>query len=188
MFVTHIYSLCVYSFQGYKLPLNKRPQIRNLIGERAERLAWIFCMVDRKSVDDTLYLLADEHQQTNRSFEFKARPELGNFQIKLMDENEWLNFIELSLADYLEQVEGAAEKSSHLFQWQIGEAYSYRRQAYIDMRNILVKRLGKDVVGETYNAVYDRESTATRNLHQVLTPPMSEAAREAQEALQSILL
>ena len=183
-----IYTLSINSFQGYKLPLNRRPQVRDLIGKRAERLVWIFCMVDRKSMDDTLYLLDDEYQQNNRSFEFKARPELGSFPIKLMDEHEWLNFIELSLADYLEQVEGAATKPSDLFQWKVGDAYSYRRQAYINMRDILVKRLGKTVVAETYKAVYDRESEVTRDLHQVLTPPMSEAAREAQEALDSISL
>ena len=173
---------------GYKLPLSTRPQIRKLIGDRAERLVWTFCMVDRKSVDDTLFLLDDEHQQINRSFEFRARPELGSFPIKLTNENEWLNFLELSLADYLEQVEGAAEKPSELFEWDIGESYSYRRQAYIKMRDILVKKLGKNIIAETYKAVYDRESDRTKTLHQILTPPMSEAAREAQEALRSILL
>ena len=146
-------------------------------------------MVDRKSVDDSLFLLNDEHQQqTNRSFEFKARPELGGFPIKLSGENEWLSFLELSLSDYLEQVEGAAEKPSKLFQWQVGESYSYRRHAYINMRDILVKRLGKNVIAETYKAVYDREAEKTRSLHQVLTPPMSEAAREALEAIRSISL
>ena len=119
---------------------------------------------------------------------FKARPELGGFSIHLTGENEWLDFLELSLSDYLEQVEGAAEKPSTLFHWKVGEAYSYRRQAYINMRDILVKRLGKNVIAETYNAVYHRESEETRSLHQVLTPPMSGAAQRAQEAIRSIYL
>ena len=38
-------------FQGFKLPLAQRGEIAALIGPRAERLAWIFCMVDRATVD-----------------------------------------------------------------------------------------------------------------------------------------
>ena len=34
-------------FQGYSLPLSERKGIVDLVGERAERIAWIFCMVDR---------------------------------------------------------------------------------------------------------------------------------------------
>ena len=38
-------------FQGFKLSFSKRAAIRNLIGPKAERLVWIFCMADRLSVD-----------------------------------------------------------------------------------------------------------------------------------------
>ena len=34
-------------FQGFCLPLSYRSDIRALIGEEAELLCWIFCMVDR---------------------------------------------------------------------------------------------------------------------------------------------
>ena len=37
-------------FQGFSLPLSQRKDIADLIGARAERLAWIFCMVDRLSL------------------------------------------------------------------------------------------------------------------------------------------
>ena len=37
-------------FQGYKLPFSKRGEIRQLIGAKAERLVWMFCVVDRFTV------------------------------------------------------------------------------------------------------------------------------------------
>jgi hypothetical protein len=41
-------------FQGFKLPLERRPEVRELIGERAERLAYLNCAVDRPSLDRAL--------------------------------------------------------------------------------------------------------------------------------------
>src|ERR1700678_4235624 len=38
-------------FQGFKLPLERRGEVRGLIGERAERLAYINCAMDRASLD-----------------------------------------------------------------------------------------------------------------------------------------
>src|SRR5438132_411190 len=38
-------------FQGYKLPLERRAEVRALIGERAERLAYLNCAMDRTSFD-----------------------------------------------------------------------------------------------------------------------------------------
>ena len=46
-------------FQGYKLPLSHREEIAGLIGPEAERLAWIFCMVDRATVDATVFAAAE---------------------------------------------------------------------------------------------------------------------------------
>src|SRR5258708_6274669 len=37
------------SFQGFKLPVERRPEVRDLIGERAERLAYLNCAMDRAS-------------------------------------------------------------------------------------------------------------------------------------------
>ena len=88
-------------FQGYKLPLSHREEIAGLIGPEAERLAWIFCMVDRASVDASVLRGADSALEERR---FRSRIELGNFAIPLASEQEWLNFITLSLADWLEQV------------------------------------------------------------------------------------
>ena len=91
-------------FQGFKLPLTHRDEISQLIGADAERLAWIFCMVDRASVDATV--LAP--QADNAPPSFFARAELGGFRIRLQSEQEWIDFLTLSLADWLEQVSPGA--------------------------------------------------------------------------------
>jgi hypothetical protein len=57
----------IHTSQGFKLPLSSRPQMRALLGGRAERLAWIFCMVDRKSVDATLTLDVPTQDQSTHS-------------------------------------------------------------------------------------------------------------------------
>ena len=38
-------------FQGFTLPLERRGEVRELIGERAERLAYLNCAMDRASFD-----------------------------------------------------------------------------------------------------------------------------------------
>src|SRR5437588_3522256 len=38
-------------FQGFTLPLERRGEVRDLIGERAERLAYLNCAMDRASLD-----------------------------------------------------------------------------------------------------------------------------------------
>src|SRR6266852_4114551 len=38
-------------FQSFKLPLDRRPEVCALIGERAERLAYVNCAMDRASFD-----------------------------------------------------------------------------------------------------------------------------------------
>ena len=41
-------------FQGFKLPLERRPELRGMIGERAERLAYVNCAMDRATLDAAL--------------------------------------------------------------------------------------------------------------------------------------
>src|SRR5437764_1019179 len=41
-------------FQGFTLPLERRAEIRALIGDRAERLAYLNCAMDRASFDGAL--------------------------------------------------------------------------------------------------------------------------------------
>ena len=38
-------------FQGFTLPLGRRDEVRDLIGDRAERLAYLNCAMDRGSFD-----------------------------------------------------------------------------------------------------------------------------------------
>ena len=168
-------------FQGFKLPLSKREEIAQLIGPEAERLAWIFCMVDRASVDETV-LRPPPPPGTPLSF--RARIELGAFEMPLVDEAEWLDFVTLTLADWLEQVEGAARKPNPAALWGEGEAWAYRRDAYAAMARLLGER-GIDAAPVMYAEVFAREPEASRVLVQPLTPPMSAAARDAYEALES---
>src|SRR4051794_14366633 len=41
-------------FQGFKLPLESRGEVRALIGERAERLAYLNCAMNRETFDAAL--------------------------------------------------------------------------------------------------------------------------------------
>ena len=97
-----------------------------------------------------------------------------------------LDFLELTLADWLEQVEGAADKENPLFQWNKGEAWSYRRVAYKQMAALLSTERKKSVYVDMYDEIYAQEGEATLSLVQSRTPPMSAAAREAREAIESI--
>lgn len=186
-------------FQGYKLSVTRRPAIRNLIGFKSERLVWIFCMVDRLSVDSTVFnysvnmcknnatISNEKVISTSESFKFHARDELGRFPIEV-NKDEWLDFLELTLADWLEQVEGAAEKENKLYGWKVGEAWSYRRNAYKQMADILAHDRQKKKCVEMYNQVYAQEAQHTRNMIQTRTPPMTQAAKEAREAIESVAL
>ena len=100
----------------------------DMIGEKAERLVWMFCVVDRLSVDNDLDAESGTHA-------FKARPELGGGDIKMNDET-WFDFITLTLGDWLEQVEAAALSSNDLFQWGVGDAWGYRRGYVLGLSQI----------------------------------------------------
>jgi hypothetical protein len=41
-------------FRGFTLPLERRPEVRELIGERAERLAYLNCFMVRSTLDAAL--------------------------------------------------------------------------------------------------------------------------------------
>jgi hypothetical protein len=175
-------------FQGFSLPLSQRDAVRSLIGSKAEKLAFIFCMLDRSTFDETVFAWSMEG--TNHSdalFQLRARPELGRFSMELNKE-EWLDFLELTLADWLEQVEGAAAKPNDLYGWDLGQAYAYRRTAYQKMSRILaVERAPRltDIAPQMYQHVMDTEGFDSRNLVQIRTPPQSQAAIDALAALRA---
>jgi hypothetical protein len=75
-----------------------------------------------------------------------------------------------------------------LFVWSIGESWSYRRTAYKKMAEILaLKRSPRLLEAKAMcDAVYSAEPEGSRGLLQLRTPPMSQAARDAREAISSI--
>lgn len=177
-------------YQGFKLPLSERSRLRALIGPRAERLVWIFCMVERESVDATLFL-----PEAQLEYKFTARGELGRFTIQLRGREEWLDFLELTLADWLEQVEGAASKALPQWGYDVGDAWGYRRIAYHKMAEILTsERAGErqrrlaGVADAMLADVYGAESDTTKSKHFPVTPALTEAAKEAKAALEAAAL
>jgi len=205
-------------FQGYALPLSHRGEIAGLIGAKAERLAWIFCMVDRATVDATVFAAAEgDWPADGVEFAFRARPELGAFPLPLRSggtrHSEWLDFLTLSLADWLEQVEGASSKQvgrpvGDGVLWPKGEAWAYRREAYAEMAALLARRADpafrRSVLGEAEGSevppedaavalaapamhaeVFGREPSWSSGISQPTTPPMGAAALAAHEARES---
>jgi len=103
-------------FQGFKLPLDRRAELVELIGSRAERLAYWNCLMDRESLDKLLAQSDEPFLLVNRETGEKmplARRELDDL-------------CAVQLFDWLEQ----APRSR--FGWD------YRRQAYRQM----AERLG----------------------------------------------
>jgi hypothetical protein len=102
-------------FQGFTLPLDRRPEVRALIGERAERLAYLNCAMDRASFDRAL----------DQSEPFRIVDRLTGREVELcLDEFD--DLCRVHLYDWLEQ----APRS---------ERPDYRRAAYRRM----AERLGK---------------------------------------------
>jgi len=136
-------------FQGFKIDVGERGKVREVAGERGEKLVCWFCVVDRWSVD---------RRVRGEGNKVRSRRELGGFELE-MGEEEFLDFVELTLADWMEQVEGAATKSNTLFLWDVGEAWAYRRSGYGDMVRLLERERGGRAEGirRCYDEVMGRE-------------------------------
>jgi len=116
-------------FQGFKLPLTSRSELRSLIGERAERLAYINCAMDRSSLDGAV---------TQQDERYILRDRLTGEQVEL-SRADFDDLCRVHLYDFLEQVPRSRE-------------WSYRRDAYRDM----AQRLG-DPALRAYDRVYAAE-------------------------------
>jgi hypothetical protein len=122
-------------FQGFKLSLERRPEVRGLIGERAERLAYLNCAMDRASLDRAV---VQEH---------------GLYRIvdRLTGEE-----VELSPADLDDLCR------VHLYDWleQIARSqrWDYRRAAYRRM----AERLGPPAL-EAYERVIALETAGAKD-------------------------
>lgn len=177
-------------FQGFCLPLSERGELRKIIGTKAEFLVWIFCMVDRYTVDEHVVdweKSGEKKLHSNQTFVLKSRAELGRFEMTLNTE-EFLDFIELTLSDWLEQVEGAARKENPYFRWKLGEAYAYRRDQYATMSKMLAQERAprlSEIVPNMHRNVMATETESTKALIQPRTPPVSKAAEVALEALRA---
>jgi len=121
-------------FQGFTLPLERRDEIRGLIGDRAERLAYLNCAMDRASLDRALEQGVEPYRIVDR--------------IKGED-------VELSKADFDDLCR------VHLFDWleQVPRSreWDYRRAAYQSM----AERLGQPAK-EVYERVFAQEPAEAR--------------------------
>jgi hypothetical protein len=115
-------------FQGFKLPLENRAEVRGLIGERAEKLAYLNCAMDRPSFD----LVLDQSQEP---FRFIDRITQEPVELSRIDYDD---LCRVHLYDWLEQ----APRSTY--------GWDYRRAAYRKMS----ERLG---VTAAYDRVFAQE-------------------------------
>jgi hypothetical protein len=113
-------------FQGYKLPLEHRPEVRALIGERAERLAYLNCAMNRATFDQAV-------EQAQGPYRFLDR--LTGEEVCLSPD-DFDDLCRVHLYDWLEQVPRS-------------QKWDYRRGAYRQ----IAERLG-GVAKEAYERVF----------------------------------
>ena len=114
-------------FQGFKLTLDRREELVEMIGNRAERLAYWNCLMDRGSLDELLGQTTAPYMLRNRE----------TAETMPLTQREFDDLCCVHLLDWLEQ----APRSR--FGWD------YRRQAYRQM----AERLGGKALA-TYDRVY----------------------------------
>ena len=122
-------------FQDFSLPLAERDTIQNLIGTRAEFIAFCNCVMDRDSFDSEV-----AQALTGRS-EHSIRDRVSDQPIA-MNTSQLADLAQVHLFDWLEQVERS------------DRGWDYRRSAYRNMATLV----GPDA--ETlYEEVFAREDS-----------------------------
>jgi hypothetical protein len=134
-------------FQGFTLPLERRGELRRMIGDRAERLAYLNCAMDRPTFDAN-FLPADpargrvsprrESEPRRDSATCRWRDRITGEELEL-PRKDFEDLTRIHLCDWLEQVPRSKK-------------WDYRRQAYREM----ARRLG-GVAQEAYDRVFARE-------------------------------
>jgi len=119
-------------FQGFKLGLDRRSEVRDLIGERAERLAYLNCAMYRPSFDEVLQRPEAPYPITDR---------ITNQKVEL-SRADYDDLARVHLFDWLEQVPRSKE-------------WGYRREAYRRM----AERLGGTAL-KKYDQVFEQEGAA----------------------------
>jgi hypothetical protein len=112
-------------FRRWSLPLDRRGDVRALIGERAERIAFINCLMDRSTFDALL--------ESDGPYRLRNRESGETMELSREDFDD---LVRLHLCDWLEQVARS-------------ERWTYRTDAYRRM----AKRLG-GVAQESFDRVY----------------------------------
>jgi hypothetical protein len=122
-------------FQGFTLPLERRDEVRSLIGDRAERLAYLNCAMDRASFDRAL-------KQGDEPYRMIDRISGEEVELSRADFND---LCRVHLFDWLEQVPRSRE-------------WDYRRAAYQSM----AERLGQPAKA-VYERIIAQEATEARH-------------------------
>ncbi len=117
-------------FRSFGLPLERRGEVRALIGERAERLAWLNCVMDRASLDRAVAEGVEPYRIVVR--------ETG--EVVPLSSAELDDLCRVHLYDWLEQVPRSR------FGW------GYRREGYRRM----AERLGGNALA-AYDRVFAAE-------------------------------
>lgn len=116
-------------FQGFTLPLERRGEVRALIGDRAERLAYLNCAMNRATLDGSLDQAEEPYRITDR---------ITGEEVPLVRQ-DFDDLCRVHLFDWLEQVPRSRE-------------WGYRRTAYRRM----AQRLGGPAE-ETYRRIFAQE-------------------------------
>jgi hypothetical protein len=104
-------------FQGFTLPLDRRGEVRALIGDRAEHLAYLNCAMDRASFDRVLDQVVEPFRIVDR---------ITGQEVQL-SQTDYDDLGRIHLLDWLEQVPRSRE-------------WDYRRMAYRRMAERLGSR------------------------------------------------
>lgn len=118
-------------FQRFTLPVERRDDVKQLIGERAEWFAYLNCAMDRTAYDAAIF-------QTEGPYEIVDRLTGERHPISEADFDE---LVRMHLIDWLEQVDHSGD-------------WDYRRDAYRQM----AVRLGGMAL-EEYDKVFALENT-----------------------------
>ena len=121
-------------FQGFTLPLERRDEVRALIGDRAERLAYLNCAMDRASFDRALDRRTSPIGSSTGSPARRSSSRRHDFD----------DLCRVHLFDWLEQVPRSRE-------------WDYRRAAYRRM----AERLGGSAE-EDYERTFAQEATEAK--------------------------
>lgn len=116
-------------FQSFSLPLSRRADVRALIGERAEQLAYWNCAMDRASFDEAL---------KRGAAPYRFRDRLNGEFVEISQE-DFTDLCKIHLYDWLEQVPRSQE-------------WDYRREVYRRM----ARELG-EVAWKSYERVFAGE-------------------------------